>query len=62
MSWHPDFAILAGRIEVSKLHKETPTDYSKVIQDMRNYVHPTTHLPAPLLAKDVYDSMQVLRN
>lgn len=58
VSWHPDFAILAGRIEVSKLHKETPTDYSKVIQDMRNYVHPTTHAPAPLLAKDVFDSMQ----
>mmetsp|Transcript_17033 Transcript_17033/g.36812 ORF Transcript_17033/g.36812 Transcript_17033/m.36812 type:complete len:819 (-) Transcript_17033:121-2577(-) len=51
---HPDYAVLAARIEVSNLHKETEKQFSKVITAFRNYTHPKTGEPAPLVAEDVY--------
>lgn len=59
VSWHPDYAILAGRIEVSKLHKETTSDFATNITNMRNYRHPETGEAAPLLDKFVYQCMMV---
>ena len=37
---HPDYAILAARIAVSNLHKQTKKVFSQVIKDMYNYVNP----------------------
>ena len=34
---HPDYAILAARIAVSNLHKETKKSFSAVISDLYNY-------------------------
>jgi hypothetical protein len=34
---HPDYAILAARIAVSNLHKETKKNFSHVIRDLYNY-------------------------
>jgi ribonucleoside-diphosphate reductase subunit M1 len=34
---HPDYAILAARIAVSNLHKETKKNFSHVIKDLYNY-------------------------
>lgn len=34
---HPDYAILAARIAVSNLHKETKKSFSHVIFDLYNY-------------------------
>jgi len=34
---HPDYAVLAARIAVSNLHKETKKNFSKVIEDLYNY-------------------------
>jgi ribonucleoside-diphosphate reductase subunit M1 len=34
---HPDYAILAARIAVSNLHKETKKNFSHVIKDLHNY-------------------------
>jgi ribonucleoside-diphosphate reductase subunit M1 len=34
---HPDYAILAARIAVSNLHKETKKNFSHVIGDLYNY-------------------------
>jgi hypothetical protein len=34
---HPDYAILAARIAVSNLHKETKKNFSHVVQDLYNY-------------------------
>ncbi|KAE9395738.1 alpha subunit of ribonucleoside-diphosphate reductase [Gymnopus androsaceus JB14] len=39
---HPDYATLAARIAVSKLHKETKERFSDVIQDLHFYVQPNT--------------------
>jgi ribonucleoside-diphosphate reductase alpha subunit len=52
---HPDYAVLAARIEVSNLHKETEKSFSKVMCAFRHYLHPKTGEPAPLVAEDVYD-------
>jgi ATP cone domain len=35
---HPDYAILAARIAISNLHKETKKNFSAVIHDLFRYV------------------------
>jgi ribonucleoside-diphosphate reductase alpha chain len=52
---HPDYALLASRIAVSNLHKETKKTFSEVMEDLYNYIDPKTGLRASLLANDVYE-------
>jgi ribonucleoside-diphosphate reductase alpha subunit len=51
---HPDYALLASRIAVSNLHKETKKTFSEVIDDMYHYIDPKTGQNASLVADDVY--------
>ena len=51
---HPDFALLASRISVSNLHKNTEKSFSETMEMLYNYVDPKTNEKAPLLAEDVY--------
>lgn len=51
---HPDYALLASRIAVSNLHKNTEKSFSATMEMMYNYVDPKTNKRAPLLADDVY--------
>jgi ribonucleoside-diphosphate reductase alpha chain len=51
---HPDYAILAARIAVSNLHKNTKKSFSETIYDLYNYINPKTSQKAPLVADDVY--------
>ena len=51
---HPDYALLASRIAVSNLHKETKKSFSDVMTDMYNYIDPKTGENASLIAEDVY--------
>lgn len=51
---HPDFSILAARISVSNLHKQTKKLFSEVAFDFYHYIHPKTGEPAPLLSEEVY--------
>src|SRR3954464_9691431 len=51
---HPDYALLAARIAVSNLHKNTKKSFSETMKDMYNYVDPKTGKKAPLLADDVF--------
>lgn len=55
---HPDYAILAARIAVSNLHKNTKKNFSEVIEDLYNYIDPKTDEKAPLIADDVYEIIQ----
>lgn len=55
---HPDYALLASRISVSNLHKETKKSFSEVIEDMYNYVDPKTNQKASLVAEDIYQIIQ----
>ena len=51
---HPDYALLASRIAVSNLHKETKKTFSEVMYDMHHYIDPKTNQPASLVADDVF--------
>ena len=51
---HPDYAILAARIAVSNLHKNTKKIFSEVMDDLYNYINPRTDKTAPLLSDEVY--------
>jgi ribonucleoside-diphosphate reductase alpha chain len=55
---HPDYALLASRIAVSNLHKETKKTFSDVMSDMYHYIDPKTGQKASLLADDVYQIIQ----
>ena len=52
---HPDYAILAARISVSNLHKNTKKSFSEVMDDLYNYINPRTGKKAPLLSDEVYN-------
>lgn len=43
---HPDYALLAGRICVSNLHKKTNPEFAEVAQALRDYVHPKVSVVA----------------
>jgi ribonucleoside-diphosphate reductase alpha subunit len=55
---HPDYALLASRIAVSNLHKETKKTFSEVIDDLHHYIDPKTNQNASLVADDVYAIIQ----
>ena len=52
---HPDYALLASRIAISNLHKETKKTFSEVMSDLYHYIDPKTNERAALLADDVYE-------
>lgn len=39
---HPDYALLAARIAVSNLHKETDKSFSKTMEALYHYIDPKT--------------------
>lgn len=50
---HPDYAILAARIAVSNLHKETKKSFSETMRDLHQYIDKKTGQPAALIADDI---------
>ena len=52
---HPDYALLAARVAVSNLHKETDKSFHKVIQDLFHYVDPKTGERAGLIGDVTYE-------
>jgi ribonucleoside-diphosphate reductase alpha chain len=57
-SIHPDYAVLAARIAVSNLHKNTKKKFSEVAYDLFHYVQKETGDQAGLIAEDVYKIIQ----
>jgi len=55
---HPDYALLAARIAVSNLHKETNKSFSKVVDDLYHYVDPKTGDRAGLIGDDTQRIVQ----
>src|SRR6201985_12396 len=55
---HPDYALLASRIAVSNLHKNTIKSFSETMRLLYEYVDPKTGKDASLLATDVYEIIQ----
>jgi len=56
---HPDYAILASRIAVSNLHKNTVKSFSATMRKLYNYTDEATGKKLPLIADDV---MQVIED
>src|ERR1041384_1637218 len=52
---HPDFALLASRIAISNLHKNTKKSFSETMRDLHKYIDPKTGKEASLIANDVMD-------
>lgn len=55
---HPDYALLASRIVVSNLHKNTEKSFSETMNSLYEYVDPKTGANASLIAKDVHEIIQ----
>ncbi len=51
---HPDYALLASRIAVSNLHKNTQKSFSETMRLLYTYTDPATGRKAALLADDVW--------
>ncbi|CAH0714328.1 unnamed protein product, partial [Brenthis ino] len=52
---HPDYAILAARIAISNLHKETKKHFSAVVSDLYNIVNPYTNKRSPMISEFHYN-------
>ncbi|CAL8106755.1 unnamed protein product [Calicophoron daubneyi] len=50
-----EYGLLAARLAVSNLHKETKTLFSEVMEDLYQYVNPRTRKHSPLIAEDVIE-------
>jgi len=55
---HPDYAILASRIAVSNLHKNTIKSFSATMKKMYDYVDKSNGKKTPLLADDVWQIIE----
>jgi len=51
---HPDFAVLAARIAVSNLHKNTLKSFSKTARLLYEYTDPVSGAHAPLISEETY--------
>ncbi|GFR21475.1 DNA replication licensing factor mcm7-B [Trichonephila clavata] len=52
---HPDYAILAARIAISNLHKETTKTFSTVIEDLYNMKNERTQKITPMISVSAYN-------
>jgi ribonucleoside-diphosphate reductase alpha chain len=55
---HPDYALLASRIAISNLHKNTKKSFTETMRDLYTYIDPKTGKNASLLAEDVMEVME----
>ncbi|MGV3546962.1 MAG: ATP cone domain-containing protein, partial [Pedobacter sp.] len=55
---HPDYALLASRIAVSNLHKNTLKSFSKTMELLYNYIDPKTGKNSALIADDIWKVIQ----
>lgn len=52
---HPDYAVLAARLAISNLHKETRKHFSDVITDLYNIINPHTKKRTPMISDFHYE-------
>ena len=55
---HPDYALLASRIAVSNLHKNTTKSFSKTMKMLHEYVDKKIDKHVPLIADDIWEVIQ----
>jgi ribonucleoside-diphosphate reductase alpha chain len=52
---HPDYALLAARIAVSNLHKNTNKSFAQTMKALHEYIDPTTGENAGLISDEAFD-------
>ncbi len=57
-SMHPDYAILAARIAISNLHKNTDKSFSSTMERLYNYIDPKTGEPAGLISTETIETIR----
>ena len=50
---HPDFAILAARLAISRLHKNTTKSFSETMQKLYDHIDLNTQKHSPIITEDV---------
>ena len=55
---HPDYALLAARIAISNLHKNTDKSFTKTMKDLYNYIDPKTGEKAGLIGEETFQIIQ----
>jgi ribonucleoside-diphosphate reductase alpha chain len=55
---HPDYALLASRIAVSNLHKNTEKSFSATMRKLHDYTDSATGRKMPLLADDIMEIIE----
>lgn len=49
---HPDYSILAARLAITALHKETKKSFSETVQDLYNYINVKTGKHSPIVSEE----------
>jgi len=49
---HPDYSILAARLAITNLHKETKKSFSETVEDLYKYIDPKTGKHSPIVSED----------
>ena len=52
---HPDYSVLAARIAITSLHKETKKSFSETVEDLYNYIDPKTEKHSPIISLEFFD-------
>jgi ribonucleoside-diphosphate reductase alpha chain len=52
---HPDYSVLAARLAITALHKETKKSFSETVEDLYDYIDPSTKRHSPIVSKSFFD-------
>jgi len=52
---HPDYSILAARLAITTLHKETKKSFSETVSDLFNYTDPRTNILSPIVSESFHN-------
>ena len=55
---HPDYSILAARLAITSLHKETKKSFSDTVKDLYDFVNPKNDKHSPIVSKEFLDIVQ----
>ena len=55
---HPDYSILAARIAITSLKKQTKKSFKETVEDLYNYKNKETGEHSPLVSEDLYNLVQ----
>ncbi|EFA79053.1 ribonucleotide reductase large subunit [Heterostelium album PN500] len=56
---HPDYGVLAARISVSNLHKQTSSSFLETVEKQHSFTNPKTGQPAPLVSDELYNLVKI---